>query len=542
MHRIAYTIIESFKKQPNSELSTSQIVSLVDPATLSKINSVLLSKFSEPSKIKAAKRENAQLHRMILYHINNLVSENILKTTRIGEKGEKFFALALKEGEEVTIEKYHKRSITISKPKEPPMPIEGYEQKGVIYRLGMPSWIDRLNAILLECSMFKDTSDLQYASQLCFQNINDVLGLNNFEGVIQKDVGKSISFLHKLHSTAEEYARTASVIIDLTNIHSEADILQVVKDYVESNLWNNINFIFDLTPKEFHDHADLFEQLIKIYSKNSLQLYIKNQQIFKAPYLIGRAGPYTFNPKEWLLYKKEHFGHIPLLICSQSAIMIDVERFYQSEGRDADKFNHLMERVLHSAFLANSLQRSRAIEYFHDIIKLDESHMSDYFKFSSNYIRFWNYGLKRPDVDQQSLFTKFHEVRKQAEKFCLSEETIYKSCGMPTRFKVAFSSTDEYFVKGIFTPIKFKKLHLSSMRDLYSEYFKEILAVKEKMFTAFNGGDLISFLKAGSLDIPEILRETSFLLNTYHLPLFRFTFQNIRYNDVSLDQFMKGVK
>jgi len=44
-----------------------------------------------------AKRKKFQLHRKLLYYLNKLIDEKILRISRIQEKGEKTFALAIED-------------------------------------------------------------------------------------------------------------------------------------------------------------------------------------------------------------------------------------------------------------------------------------------------------------------------------------------------------------------------------------------------------------------------------------------------------------
>jgi len=42
-------------------------------------------------------------------------------------------------------------------------------------------------------------------------------------------------------------------------------------------------------------------------------------------------------------------------------------------------------------------------------------------------------------LNQNYVIELIKSTKEEIDNFCVSEETIYKSCGMPTRFKVAFS-------------------------------------------------------------------------------------------------------
>jgi hypothetical protein len=539
MHKTEYDILELFRKEPGSEYSTSDIVKNVEKGYYSQIEAVFKEKFIEPEKIKSAKRMKAQLHRKILYYLSKLVQENVLKVTREGKKGEKFFSLAIEAGEEITIDRFKRRSITIVKPKTPAIPIEGYEQRGIIYKLEAATWIDRLNSILIECSMIKDLNKLNRVINTCFSNINDTICLNDFETIVHNNPDKIISFVSRLNNRCSDYGKKISCVLDATNFKNDYDILKVINEYTLSNL-NNISFIFDVQPREFQDRYEFFEKIIDLFSKHNINLYIKNQNIHKAPYILGRAGPYTFDEEEWQLYKKELQGNIYGLVCAQATVMVDMERFFNDASTDIESFKIFIAKIMESFLTTNSLQRGKSDEYFENLIKLlEKQHIRDFFVFSKNYIRFWNYGWKRLNFDQDYLIDFFKEAKNMVDKFCISEETIYKSCGMPTRFRIAFSCAFEEFIKDIFSKPRYSKFYINDIKAFYKNEIKNTLDTKEKLFRIFDGGDLITFYRGGNFDAKNIMREISFILNSYKLPFFRYNFGTMRETNLSLARFFE---
>ena len=82
-------IIALFKNK-GSEISTGEL-----------LNYVYGSEASKVANNADSKREMAQMHRKLLYHINKLVENGILRFSRHGEKGHKFFALNIGENEEI---------------------------------------------------------------------------------------------------------------------------------------------------------------------------------------------------------------------------------------------------------------------------------------------------------------------------------------------------------------------------------------------------------------------------------------------------------
>ncbi len=533
-------ILGLFKRNPHAELSTSEIVENIEKNKILGIEEILKQKYSDKEQIKKAKREKAQLHRKTLYHLNELVDRSILRVKKEGKKGTKYFELDIEEGEELSIDSVKKKSIiTISKPKQSPsLPIEGYEQKGIIHRLEPATWIERLNSILIECQRFDDLKELLHFISTCFSNVNDVIALNDFELLFHKyDSERMENFINKLNSRCSDYGKRICCIFDMTNFKNEEEVIKFLKNYQHSK-HKNISFIFDTKVREFQEHSLFFEKIIKIMEDKEDYLYIKNQDLHEAPYLIGRGGPYAFDENEWRRYKKDLQKKMHCLICAHSSIMVDGQRFFEEYKRDPEEFRKFNMKVAHALLNANSIQRRRAEELFSDLILLNEPYVKDLFIFSKNYIRFWNYGWKREDFDQDFLIDMLKKSKDSIDRFCLSQETIYNSCGMPTRFRIAFSFAFESFVKDIFSKSLFKKFVISGIKDFYKEDIKKILEDKERLFGVFDGGDMITFNRIGKIDSKDIIREISFIMNTYKIPFFRWKFGDVKGKDLSLGRFI----
>src|SRR3989338_10446687 len=144
MHEIAQQIVSLFRKI-GSELSTSQILEQIDKEYAELKKKLVYSRKEEENLIK---RKIAEIHRRVLHHLNKLNYLGILTVTKHGEKGEKFFSLDIRDDEEIVeISPKYKKRIIVSKPATPAMPIEGYEQKGLVSKYETATWIDRLNSV-----------------------------------------------------------------------------------------------------------------------------------------------------------------------------------------------------------------------------------------------------------------------------------------------------------------------------------------------------------------------------------------------------------
>ena len=95
---------------------------------------------------------------------------------------------------------------------------------------------------------------------------------------------------------------------------------------------------------------------------------------------------------------------------------------------------------------------------------------------------------------------------------------------MPIRFKVAFSCAAIEFIKNFFSKPRYMQFYIEKIDDFYKPEVKEIIRSKEKIFEIFDGGDLISFYKKANYSADEIMREMSFILGTYKIPFFRYSF------------------
>jgi DNA integrity scanning protein DisA with diadenylate cyclase activity len=537
MKTIEYDLLLLFKKNPEKEFSTNEILSSIFSDEYKEINSVVNDILSSKEQINAAKRKKGQLHRKMLYYLNNLIKDEILKLSRQGNKGEKYFKLAIEENEEIVINR-SRRKIIISKPSMPAMPIDGYEQKNIASRFEQATWVDKLNSIIIEAKRFKNLQELYNTINKCFSNVNDVIGLNDFEYLIQNnDTKEVISTLRKINSDCIDYGRRVSFIIRIRNIEKNKEVIlaDFIKEYCDMNS-DGLNLIFDISSKDIIDKSNLFESISESFISSRKRMNIKNSDICKSPYILGRAGPYSFNEEEWLLYEKDFQKNSYGLACSQSTVCVDVKKFF-SEYKNASNFRIFVKNIVKSLLSANSLQRRKSDEYFKEIVKLSFPHVMQFFSSGRNYVRFWNYGWKDPDLDQNYVIDLIKSTKEQVDNFCISEETIYKSCGMPTRFKVAFSCLFNKASRSL-SERQFERIQIKKLENLYSNQIKDLLSVKEEIFNAFDGGDIARFYRVGKLDPKESLRELNIILNTYKIPFFSYDFQGINESDLKLTSFM----
>ncbi len=531
-------IIEIFRGSKKMELSTTEIVQRLYPKKYKKILREAESYHDDKEKQSIFKRKKAQLHRKTLYHINKLIEDEILKVSQITGKNQKHFSLTIGSDEDIIIGKNNRKKIIIAKPNLPAMPIEGYEQKNLIKKFEEATWINRTNATMIQCKRVESIDKLKEIIIESFSYINDAVGINDFESIAEiTPLDKVKNFFEFMEQECSDYGKILSFTIDFTNIKKDSKIIEIVKAFSEI-IPSSMNMIFDVTSKELQKYESLMETVVENFSKYKIQVHIKNQECHDAPYIIGKAGPYTYKEEEWNYYREEYKNKIPNIICGQSTISVDVEEFFNF-SKNSYQFRQFILNIAKSLLHANSMQRSRSGEYFKYFIELNKPHTTNLFSYSKSYIRFWNYGWKGKSLNPEIILKLIKSIKIDIDEFCNSEETIYRACGMPTRFRIGFSCAFRDANKEEFSEEKFKKLQIRKIEDLYSPEIKKLIFEKEEIFDMFDGGDRLRFYRRGEFEPKEIIREFNIIINTYKIPFFCYDFGEIRGNDMSLVSFIE---
>lgn len=527
MPSTAQEVISLFRNK-GSELSTSQILENIDE-NYAKLREKLNSHHNNPS----IKRQIAQIHRKALYHLNKLTEIGILAIVKHGEKGEKFFSLKIGDDEEIIeISSKYKKRIIASGPAIPPMPIEGYEQKEIVLKYEPATWIDRLNSVIVFSEKIKDKEQLyDILTENVFPVVNDAISLENFESILNEhDI---TDFLEKINKECEDYGKLLNITINLSELQNKENFIKLL-DLFSKNKLGNINFIFALDNNDLEECFNLISRTIETFSKNKITLYIKNKNIQKAPYFVGRAGPYRFIDKEWNLAEELRKKAL-CLGCSQSTAIVDVDKFYAEHGLDIEKFSQLMFNISKSMLSANSIQRRKSEECFKSVNELNKGYEAEFLSLSRNYIRFWNFGLSQPGINPEFMLNMINEAKKKIDEFAAAEETIYKSCGMTTRFKLALSCAFETASK--LSPAKYTRFEIKDFNDLYKKEIKQTLLAREEVCQIFDGGDEVTFHYSGELNPDNITRQISIILSNFKIPLFNYSFENMKGN-LKLTHFM----
>jgi hypothetical protein len=530
MHELRTNMLALFKSSDSEMLSTTQIVRRLFPDALRKINNTLGDEVASAESKDEAKREKAKLHRRVLHHVNKLIDEGALSVRRVGAKGEKFFSLK---------ETYNPHVARGFSPSQmPSVPIEGYENKDVLFKFEPDTWIARLNSVFVEATKIKDLRSFQDIISLLFNVINDVIIVNDFESLIERfSVEEVMELFIKLEGAGRDYDKRICLIIDMTNLTKPIRLIRFFEALLPLQL-DQITTIFDVTGREMMDNTHAFEELVMLFSKHRLKLNIKNAELHKPPLGIGRAGPYTFEEKEWQRYVKAVYPGKGICYAGvQASVIIDMKQFFD-EFQKANLFSDMTQKVAKAMFIANSMQRRHADEYFRGLYDNDLHH--DFFALSSMAIRFWNYEFEHPHIDQKGLLELLTTVRKDIRDFCNNEETIYLSCGMPRRFSISLGTAYKRFSHNKRLFEAFEKIYLRSISDIYSKKLRDTLVFRERIGEIFDEGDEVRFQREGSIDPVDIVREFQALLHTYKFPLFCYNFSESAGTTITLTNFLEG--
>jgi hypothetical protein len=288
--------------------------------------------------------------------------------------------------------------------------------------------------------------------------------------------------------------------------------------------------------KDMQKCSKMLGHIFENFSESKIKINFKNNDLNIAPHFKGRAGIYNFSEQDWETYQKKSRGNIIGAICSQSQVAININKFFDIYKTDSD-FRNAVLNAAKTLLSANTIQRRKSSEYFRSINGMNDQNAADFYKYSRNYIRFWNYDWHKSTQENDNLFELIKSTKTIIDTFCNSEETIFKSCGVPIRFKIAFSSAFRNFDAKFMGERDYKKMTVSKSEDYYSGETKSFLQAREKMFEIFDGGDRLRIFRKNDFVMSDIMHEIGILLSTYKIPFFTFDFSGLR-GTVKLTNFM----
>ncbi|MFP4568372.1 MAG: hypothetical protein ACLFN8_05510 [Candidatus Woesearchaeota archaeon] len=544
MNKTEQKIIQTLAKKEYSDISTSNLVKEIFKEECEEIQNLIQNPQRDTDLIKLGKRNKARLHRKLLYYLSKLTEENFLKITRIEGKGEKFFAL--NDDKIVTDKRSHNiqrvySSTTTIKDEVPLLTgIEQYEDERIVKRFDPQNWLTKINSFILEMQKIQNIKKLYDTLNELYPVFNDVIGLLNFQEIIDKHTPQELTnFIRKTDLDTKDYNKYINIIINLTNIKNYIKI----SDYID--LFSDINpdkifIIFQTNTKTLSTQNRLMNNIIKRFSEKKIRINIQNLDLHKAPYLVGRAGAYTYSEEDWTDYTQNTRGKTIGICCSETSIYIDIYRTFKDKI-NYTSFRELIMKTSKALLLATAAQRKKSDILFKPINNLNPGYQNKFFSISYNYIRLWNYDLLFNQEDNtDNKFLIFNDLListvDELDDFCKSEETIFRSCGIPIRFKIVLSSAFKRFDKDFLSPRIYKKVLIKNLQDYYNEQIIKDIRRRESLYKVFKGGDRVRFFRDIHSSPDEIISELHMLLTNYNIPLFTYDFNTLK-GEVTLNSF-----
>jgi hypothetical protein len=548
MNGVEQKILQIMGTRPETEISTSELVRQVFAQEYEEVKKYIYNPQKDPDLVKLGKRNKARMHRKLLYHLNTLAEEDLIKMTRTEGKGEKFFKLNTDKHVQTDKDAKAKRlieSLSTVKPETSFLSgLEQYENEKVIKRFDPQNWLTKINSYIVESAYQQDTRKLYELLVNLYPTYNDVIALNDFQLIVEKeDMDLLTNFLKKVNIDTKDYDKYLNLIIDLSQVKNAVKMSDFASAYADLEP-QNVFLIFQTNTKTIANQTRLISQILKNFAEHRLRANIQNKDLHKAPYLIGRAGAYTFSEEEWGHYKDNFKGGTIGLCCSTTSLYIDINKFFREKGSYTE-FRELLLKSAKALLMATSLQRRKSDTIFKIVNSLNDVNQSKFFSLSYNYIRLWNYGsvfinhttLEENEEDFEKFRGLLESAKEELEEFCKAEETIFKSCGIPIRFRVVLSSAFERFDREFMSQRTYRKVTIRGIDDYHNEKIIGEIRRREALFNVFDGGDRVRFFRDRNFTPEEVVSELNFLLSTFTLPLITYDFEALK-GELTLDKFI----
>ncbi len=537
MHAIEQKILQFFADKNELEKSTSDIVKTVLEKDYSEILELINNPQKDPELVKLGRRKKARLHRKLLYHLNKLEEEKCLVVTKVLGKGEKYFKL---NGVDKTNTKadYKKVLESFTSIKDTNFSISGledYEQEGIIKKFDNANWISKVNSLLVEVKHFNDSKKLYSLIEDLYVLYNDVVGLYNFQEVVENMNFEDINaFIKKINADTKNYNKYVNIIIDLTKVKNSLKLSDFIRAFADINP-DKIFLIFMAKSKALTNQNRMLAQLVKSFSENKIRINIQNTEVHEAPYMLGRAGCYTFSDEDWLnMNKNKEFF---VACCSQTSLYVDVYRLLKKKS-----FLELRDVLIKSAralLIGNAQQRKKSDYLFKSLSDVNPEGLANFLGYSYNYIRLWNYDLSEEssDFDFDNFGALIKKTNDEIEDFFKTEEKIFKSCGIPIRFRVVVSSAFRRFDKEFLSPRIYKKVTIRNISDYDSKSVINYIRKREFLYELFKGGDRVRFFRSSSFSNEDVIKEFNFILDNFNIHFFTYDFRAMK-GEITLDNFI----
>lgn len=514
MHDIQKKVLNIFLKNPGHEYGTRHLVKNVFPKEFEFIKQCMQNPSQDKDTIKLGKRKKAKLHRKLLYHLNKLQEENVLIMSQTKGKGEKFYIL---NPERDTLSKKDKElkklMMQFGTGKRDFFKITGlerYKDLGIIKKYDETHWSNRVNSILIETD-----DDIQTKVQRFLPCVNDALGLHNFQNALKKTRGtKLLKLLRSIYTTSKDYNKYVNLLLDIEKIEDKEALTEFLILHCEEEPTNT--FIILQSDLASIESQEKLNTIINYLSTKNMRVNFQNKAQQTQPFIIGNLGTYTIRQTDWKNYQENNttLG----LVFSETSIYVDMKRLEQKIG--LKEFHAFCKKITKSFILATTDRRKNSYAYFKPVLDYEKKTPNTFFNYSYNHIKLWNY-----DSNNKLLLDVLSNVQEELELMSVSQETVFKSCGLPIRFKTCISSAFNSFDEEFLSSKRYDKFKIRNIKELSTTKVKERLKTREKYFKIFKQGDRVRIYREHNFEDFDIVKELKHL-QKYHLPLITIDFRN----------------
>ena len=202
---------------------------------------------------------------------------------------------------------------------------------------------------------------------------------------------------------------------------------------------------------------------------------------------------------------------------SETSIYVDMDRFNEKLG--LENFHSFTEKVTKSLLLATSTRRNKADRSFRPVLEYGKEDPKQFFNFCYNHIKIW-----RSDFDETGHYIDcLKSVKPDLKNLSKNQETIFKSTGLPIRFRVALSKSFSSFDADFFSSDD-QNIVIHSVKDFDKQDVKKKLKEEEKYARIFNLGSRTKIYRENNFEPSEIEKEFK-RIESYQLPLITYEFR-----------------
>ena len=500
-------------KKRNGIATTTQILEEIYEEVRS-INKRIGDELIDKKTKKELKREKERYQRRLLYHLNKLEKEGIIR--KIGEKenGEKIFELREKHG--AIPQTPQNRHIII--------PIKNYEEKEIVQIYSPEDWNQRVNSLLIDATRI-EKNEKDKIIRILIPTINDAIGIHHGEELFKElkpeDIRKEID---NLVEEALIYGRKISIELDPRQLGIEQ--FRAIVEALTARDTTSLEIILDIEKTRLEDYKEYIDEWIKTARGKSprLNIYFSNEERY--PIILGNAGVYASRKEV-----KE-----PILILGGVSIMIDMGKL-STYTNQYNLFREIVDKTVRSLVKA-TLKLGELYSGYYDlpfISRIIED--TNITRMMDHYIRIWNYDWR--ELRDNYLLELINTTIKETRSFARSQEIVLTAAGIPQRVGVAFNSAFSTFRRDKkASKRRYPKKTIFGIKDIINEEIREMLAVREELSRIYGMPDRVRVFRGGMPTGEEVYREITYLANTTNLRLLTIDLGR-RGGDLNLKQFIK---